>query len=354
MSIACTCAAPLRASWTVNSPVPQPMSRQRWCAPMPSRYRYFHIRKLPWVGANTPGSTVRSGKSSGNRAARASRPTVSRARACARLARSAARRRRASASGRAWPGLVSASAVRAAAMCSGPTPQQPPMICAPSSRHRSASSAYSSAPTLGLLSPAGGRQVAEVRVHAERQIGEVAQPRHHPGDVVRRHAVDRQRADAHLLEPARRTAERVALGAAPVLAVDAAHAVPAAAEAQPDRQARSRAAPRRSRTSRCGPATASRPGSGRARSCSNARASSRIVSRPSGVSTSPLMLNATATSSPARPSAAASRASRTPRRRDIHPVHRARSTPTGSARPSRSAVGRPQVLVEITSQPTST
>ena len=87
-----------------------------------------------------------------------------------------------------------------------------------------------------LVPPAGGRQVAEVRVDAEREVGEVPQPREHPGDVVGRHAVDRQRADAHLLEAARRAAERVALGAAPMLAVDAADAVPAAAEAEPHRQ----------------------------------------------------------------------------------------------------------------------
>ena len=42
--------------------------------------------------------------------------------------------------------------------CSGPTPQQPPMICAPSSRQPSASSAYSSAPT-----PVSWRQPAADR-----------------------------------------------------------------------------------------------------------------------------------------------------------------------------------------------
>ena len=54
-----------------------------------------------------------------------------------------------SASGRAWPGLVSASAARAAEICAGPTPQQPPTICAPSSRQRSAIAAYSSLPIPG-------------------------------------------------------------------------------------------------------------------------------------------------------------------------------------------------------------
>ena len=89
-----------------------------------------------------------------------------------------------------------------------------------------------------LMAPAGGGQVPQVRVHAERQVGEVPQPRQHPGDVVGWHAVDRQGRDPHLLEAARRAAERVALGTAPVLAVHAAHAVPAAPEAEPYRNPR--------------------------------------------------------------------------------------------------------------------
>jgi hypothetical protein len=55
--------------------------------------------------------------------------------------------------------------------------------------------------------------------------------------VVRRHAVDEQRADALLLEAARGAAERVPLRPAPVLTVDPAHPTPAAAEAQPHRDA---------------------------------------------------------------------------------------------------------------------
>ena len=111
------------------------------------------------------------------------------------------------------------------------------MICAPSSRQRTASSAYSSSPDPGLVTPAGRRQVAEVGVDAERQVGEVAQPGEHAGDVIGGQAVDRERADPHLLEAARGAPERVALGAAPVLAVDAAYAVAAAAEAEPHGQA---------------------------------------------------------------------------------------------------------------------
>ena len=89
----------------------------------------------------------------------------------------------------------------------------------------------------GLLTPAGSRQIAEVRVHAERQIGEVAQPGEHAGDVIGWQAVDRERAYPHLLEPPGGTPERVALGAAPVLSVHAAHSVAAATEAKPHRQA---------------------------------------------------------------------------------------------------------------------
>jgi hypothetical protein len=56
--------------------------------------------------------------------------------------------------------------------------------------------------------------------------------------VVRRHAVDHEGPDALLLEAACRAPERVPLRSAPVLAVYAAHAAAAAAEAEPHRQAR--------------------------------------------------------------------------------------------------------------------
>ena len=55
--------------------------------------------------------------------------------------------------------------------------------------------------------------------------------------MVDRQAVDQERADAHVLEAPRRAPEEVALGRAPVLAEDAADAVAAAAEREPDRQA---------------------------------------------------------------------------------------------------------------------
>ena len=57
-----------------------------------------------------------------------------------------------------------------------------------------------------------------------------------PGTWSTGQAVDEQRADAQLLEAAGGAAEGVALRRAPVLAVDAADAVPAAAEREPDRE----------------------------------------------------------------------------------------------------------------------
>ena len=122
-------------------------------------------------------------------------------------------------------------------MCSGRTPQQPPTICAPSSRQRSAISAYSSPPTPGREAPAAVAVVAEVRVHAQRQVGEVAQVGDHARDVVGRDAVDEQRGRAHLLEAPRGAPEGVALRAAPVLAVDAAQPVATAPEGEPHGQA---------------------------------------------------------------------------------------------------------------------
>ena len=86
---------------------------------------------------------------------------------------------------------------------------------------------------LGLKPPAAARVVAEVRIHAERHVGEVTQVGDDPVDVVRRNAVRQQRGDAQLLEPVGRAAERVALRPAPVLAVDPAQAVRAAAKREP-------------------------------------------------------------------------------------------------------------------------
>src|ERR1700733_6261137 len=88
---------------------------------------------------------------------------------------------------------------------------------------------------LAFVAPAGRREVAEVGVDTERQVGEVAQPGDHARDVVGGDAVDQERGDAHLLEAPRRAAEGVPLGSSPVLAIDAADAVATPAEAEPDR-----------------------------------------------------------------------------------------------------------------------
>ena len=80
--------------------------------------------------------------------------------------------------------------------------------------------------------------MAEVRIDAEREAGEVAEPGEHSLHVLDRKAIDEERADAHLLETTRGPPEEISFGRTPVLPVDAAHSVSTAAEGQPDRQAR--------------------------------------------------------------------------------------------------------------------
>ena len=327
------------------------MSRHRWWAPIP-----FPVEVLPHQQAALGGfehARVTRDLWEVQRehlAAAGIGPMLRRA----TVARDASGPSSGSAAGRLCPGLVpSQHRAAPAARCSGPTPQQPPMICAPSSRQLSASLAYSSPPMLGSWRQPAADRYPRFGYDTERKVGEVTQPRQHPGDVVGRHAVDRQRADAHLLEPARRATEGVALGPAPMLAVDAAHAVATAAEAQPHGQAGvEQRLDRRVRR-----AAYERQGLDRIRSgwsSSNARDSSRIVSRPSGVSTSPLMLNATATSSLAAgvPCGGPGEADGAPRH--VHPVHRLRRIRQLGPRRGAAPSGRPQVLVEITSQPIST
>ena len=77
-------------------------------------------------------------------------------------------------------------------------------------------------------------EMAEVRVDAQWEVGEITEPADHAGHVVDGEAVDEKGADAHLLEPARSPPEQVAFRRSPVLAVDAADAVAAAAERDPD------------------------------------------------------------------------------------------------------------------------
>ena len=78
--------------------------------------------------------------------------------------------------------------------------------------------------------------MAEIGIDAQRELGEVAEPGEHSGHVVDGKAVDEQRPDPELLEPAGGSTEEIAFGRAPVLPVDAAHAVAAATEREPDRK----------------------------------------------------------------------------------------------------------------------
>ena len=196
------------------------------------------------------------------------------------------------------------------------------------------------------------RVVAEVRVDAERQVGEVAEPRQHPLDVVGRQAVDQQRLDAELLEPLRSPAEEVALGPAPVLAVHAADAVAAAAEAEPHGQAgledsldAANVSP-----SRISDIVSSRIRSGG--SSSNTRAEQR--ERLQALLDVDVAVDAEGDRAPpARPAFVHGLSGeRDARPGDVHPVRR--PVPDGPPA-SRSAAARiAHVLVVITSQPAST
>ena len=202
--------------------------------PMPERKRCFQTRKLPCVGTKTPASSVRSGSGSGKRSVpslvepglghRARQRRLGRAQALLEL--------RPATTGlglgerRAERGDVVARDAAAAA-------DDLRALVAPAERE----------PGVGLgadrvvEAPALAGEMAEVRVDAERHLGEVAQPRDDSRHVVDRQAVDQQGVDAHLLEAPGGAAEEVALGRAPVLAVDAAHAMAAAAVREPDGQA---------------------------------------------------------------------------------------------------------------------
>ena len=114
------------------------------------------------------------------------------------------------------------------------------------------------------VAPAVVREVAEVGIDAERQVGEVAQVRDHAVDVVGRDAVDQQRPHAELLEAERRAAERVALRAAPVLRRRRRTGRGGSGGSSATPAGRWRAAPRPSRRASRARAPASRPGSRRA------------------------------------------------------------------------------------------
>ena len=89
---------------------------------------------------------------------------------------------------------------------------------------------------LVVEAPKRAGEMAEVGVDAQRELCEVTEPGEHSGHVVDGEAVDEERTDPDLLETAGRSTEEVALGRAPVLSVDAAHAVTAATKREPDRE----------------------------------------------------------------------------------------------------------------------
>ena len=230
-SMAWTCSAPLSASWIACRPLPQPTSRQLAPRPMRSPKRWRQTRNEAWAGHEDLAVARRGpGRRAGTASARRVDPRLGGRRAGApELVGTplvATRRPRpCPGQGRARRGdLVGPDAAAA--------PDQLGPLLAPAqgdARERR---------LIGVVVdvPAVAREVAEVRVDPERQVREVAQVGEHPVDVVGRDAAQQQRADAELLEAPRPAPERVALRAAPVLAVDAAQAVAAAAERQPHRQ----------------------------------------------------------------------------------------------------------------------
>ena len=249
---------------------------------------------------------------------------------------------------------VSASAARAAAMWSGPhAAAAADDLGALTAARLLASSPYSGRrPRSRWLTPAGRDcEVAEVGIDAERQVGEVPQPREHARHVVGRKAVDQERAHPDSSKRRAASPNRFAPGP-PSAPEDAAHAVPAAPgsaiPAGPSRQTLDRlvrrAADERERLEQ-GSDPADRPGT---------RAPGAGSSLAVRVSTSPLTENATATSS-ARPAAAvAARARHAAPRDAFHPVHRAGGASRRRRPPSRGGGQRPRsVGRDDASQPIS-
>ena len=227
MSIARTCDAPLSASWTPSSPVPQPMSRQRWWAPIA-----VLVEMAPGhQAADRRDDDARVRDEVGERQ-RVDRPPAP-VGPCRRARRLVAEQSSGSGSDAplAGRGLLEQLACRldVGGADAAAAADDLRSLLAPAQRHRRVLLAADA----GLEAPALVGVVAEVGIDAERQVGEVAQVGDHPVDVVRRDAVDHQGVDPELLELRRGASERVALGAAPVLPVDAAQAVPAAAKRQP-------------------------------------------------------------------------------------------------------------------------
>ena len=137
MSIACTAFAPLRAELDGQDAAPTADVEARAAAAEPGP-----LQVLPERGSSPAWERRRPARrpDRGTAAGRSSRPSLSR-----QAVRREDRRRRWSPSRRgatcdARPAFRRARP-RAAAMCAGVTPQQPPMIWAPSPRHSSAKSA---------------------------------------------------------------------------------------------------------------------------------------------------------------------------------------------------------------------
>ena len=230
--MASTCSAPLSASWIACRPLPQPTSRQRPPRPTllveqvaPDQERALRrgedvaLGDEVREGQRVQGAPGRIDPRLGRRrmgAAELVGPPCSGARCAPRLAG----QRRARGADLLGPDAAAA----ADQLCA---------LLAPAHGH----AGELVGPGVGVDVPAVAREVADVGVHAERQVGEVAQVREHPVDVVGRDAAEQQGADAELLEATHGAPEGVALRAAPVLAVDAAQPVAAAPERQPHGQA---------------------------------------------------------------------------------------------------------------------
>ena len=265
-----------------SSPLPQPTSRQRWPAPTCSRNRWRQTRKLPCVGTKTPGVADRC---RGTAAGRASRP-----RASVQAARDGPRRgagepvsRRRRGRG-ARPGSVCSSAAFARRdVLAGRRRSSRRRSARPRRATAAPCCAYSALADVAVEAPAGVGEVAEVGVDAERQVGEVAQPRR-ACPPTWSGGMQLSSSAPTPISSKRRAARPNASpsGPAPVLAEDAAHALAAAAEAEPHRQPRVEQPLDRRVGRRRARATASRAGSGPA-----ARRSNSAREQPDGLARPP-------------------------------------------------------------------
>ena len=86
--------------------------------------------------------------------------------------------------------------------------------------------------------PARIQVAPQVGINTQGHIGKVAQPGHHPRDMIGRPAVDEQSSHPEPLEAGGSPAKQIAFRAAPVLAEDAAYPVAAAPKTEPYGQAK--------------------------------------------------------------------------------------------------------------------